>query len=287
MSLPPDSASDSGWYLPMRVLPPAGAAALAVAATVLLAPAASAHTNAPGDNGTVKIHDAKTGEELVKDETHVCTFYVDAFFFDGQQEADWSISRIPPSDKDEKGTVVKQGKLFPDGAGHGRTPDMGLPDGHYRLKYQFTDEHGNAKFKNFWTDCPAEGSTTGSPTGGTTGNPAGGTTGSTTDGSTAGTTAGTTGGTATGGTTGGTTAGSTGGTTTGSSGGTTTGGTPSVSATSSAPAASAGGNSSDDGSKGGSLASTGASVIGISAAAAVLLAVGAAFRFRRRAGRQH
>ncbi|HEY3483640.1 MAG TPA: hypothetical protein VGL02_32660, partial [Streptomyces sp.] len=61
----------------MRVLPSVGAAAVAVAATVLLAPAAYAHGNAPGDNGTIKIHDARTGEELVKNEPHVCTFYLD------------------------------------------------------------------------------------------------------------------------------------------------------------------------------------------------------------------
>ncbi|MET8405784.1 hypothetical protein ABZV53_42660, partial [Streptomyces sp900116325] len=43
-----------------------------VAAALLFAP--SAHATAPGDNGTVKIHDATTGEELRKNEPHVCTF---------------------------------------------------------------------------------------------------------------------------------------------------------------------------------------------------------------------
>jgi hypothetical protein len=34
-----------------------------------LAPAA--HATAPGDNGTVKIHDAQTGEDLRRNEPHV------------------------------------------------------------------------------------------------------------------------------------------------------------------------------------------------------------------------
>lgn len=56
----------------MRALTSVGAAALAVSATLLAAPVAFA--DAPGDNGTIKIHDAKTGEALEKDEPHVCSF---------------------------------------------------------------------------------------------------------------------------------------------------------------------------------------------------------------------
>jgi hypothetical protein len=249
----------------MRVLPSATGAALAVAATVLLSPTAFA--DAPGDNGTVKIHDAKTGEELVKNEPHVCTFYLDAFYFDGRQQAAWEIDQQAPTGS----AVAAKGDITLDAEGHGRTADMTLPDGHYKLVWNFDGEHGSGKHKVFWVTCDKGGTPTPSDTATTPGSTAGGSTGGSTTGDT------TTGGTATGGsTTGGST--STGGSTgtpgtSGSSGGSTT------------PAASP---SATTGSTGGSLASTGASVGGIAALAAVLLGAGVFVRFRRKgAARQH
>lgn len=240
----------------MRVLPSVGAAAVAVAATVMLAPAAFAN-NAPGDNGTIKIHDAKTGEALVKNEPHVCSFYLDAFFFDGEQKADWQIVEMPPTGT--KGKLATSGELTPGADGHGRTDDMNLPDGHYKLTYTFTGEHSEAgKHKVFWTDCPGD-----SGTGGTT-----------TGGDTAGTTGGNTGGDTSGGATSGTTGG---GTVSGGAGN--TGGSSGVGDT-----ASPSPSSSSD-----SLAETGASVVGPSVLAAILLGAGIAFsvRFRRRGAQRH
>ncbi|MFF3786546.1 LPXTG cell wall anchor domain-containing protein [Streptomyces sp. NPDC001933] len=134
----------------MRTLASAGTLTAAVAAAILLAPAA--HATAPGDNGTVKIHDAKTGEELRKNEPHVCTFYLDAFGFDGTQKVDWHIEAWAPT-AHVKGETVKSGSLTLDAEGHGRTPDQSLPDGHYKLFWNFDGEHGQAKHKVFWTDC--------------------------------------------------------------------------------------------------------------------------------------
>ncbi|WP_405839600.1 hypothetical protein OG528_17765 [Streptomyces platensis] len=134
----------------MRPLVSAGTLTAAVAAALLLAP--SAYATAPGDNGTVKIHDAKTGEELRKNEPHVCTFYLDAFGFDGGQQVDWQIESWAPT-ADVKGETVKSGSLTLDGEGHGRTQDQSLPDGHYKLFWNFDGEHGRAKHKVFWTDC--------------------------------------------------------------------------------------------------------------------------------------
>ncbi|CAM5675261.1 LPXTG-motif cell wall-anchored protein OS=Streptomyces violarus OX=67380 GN=FHS41_006817 PE=4 SV=1 [Streptomyces violarus] len=119
---------------------------------LLLAPAA--HATPPGDNGTVKIHDASTDEELRRNEPHVCTFYLDAFGFDGGQEVDWRIDAIPPSEN--KGETVKSGALTLDAEGHGRTEDLSLPDGHYKLFWNFDGEKGAAKHKVFWTDCEDE-----------------------------------------------------------------------------------------------------------------------------------
>ncbi|MGY5013287.1 LPXTG cell wall anchor domain-containing protein [Streptomyces sp. 900105755] len=134
----------------MRTLIRAGALTAGVSAVLLLAPAA--HATAPGDNGTVKIHDAKTGEELRRNEPHVCTFYLDAFGFDTVQQVDWHIEAWAPTAA-TKGETVKSGAITLDAEGNGRTTDLSLPDGHYKLFWNFDGEKGAAKHKVFWTDC--------------------------------------------------------------------------------------------------------------------------------------
>ncbi|SNX61775.1 LPXTG-motif cell wall-anchored protein [Streptomyces sp. TLI_55] len=142
----------------MRTLIRAGALSAVTAAALFAAP--TAYATAPGDNGTVKIHDASTGEELRRNEPHVCTFYLDAFGFDGVQEVDWHIEAWAPT-ADVKGETVKSGEITLDAEGHGRTEDLSLPDGHYKLFWNFEGEKGAAKHKVFWTDC--EGSDDGKP----------------------------------------------------------------------------------------------------------------------------
>ncbi|MFD7441033.1 LPXTG cell wall anchor domain-containing protein [Streptomyces sp. NPDC059909] len=137
----------------MRMLTSTGAVVTAAVCSLLLAPSALA--TPPGDNGTVKIHDATTGEELRKNEPHVCTFYLDAFGFDAGQQVDWRIEVWSPT-AGVKGDEVKSGSLTLDGSGHGRTADLSLPDGHYKLFWNFDGEHGSAKHKVFWTDCESE-----------------------------------------------------------------------------------------------------------------------------------
>ncbi|MGW2770772.1 LPXTG cell wall anchor domain-containing protein [Streptomyces sp. NPDC001275] len=134
----------------MRTPIRAGALTAGVTAVLLLAPAA--HATAPGDNGTVKIHDAKTGEALRRNEPHVCTFYLDAFGFDAVQKVDWHIEAWAPTAA-AKGETVKSGAITLDAEGHGRTADLSLPDGHYKLFWNFDGEKGAAKHKVFWTDC--------------------------------------------------------------------------------------------------------------------------------------
>ncbi|KOV90929.1 LPXTG-domain-containing protein cell wall anchor domain protein [Streptomyces sp. NRRL B-1140] len=165
----------------MRTLSRFGAVCAAASAALLFAPAA--HATAPGDNGTVKIHDAATGEELTRNEPHVCAFYLDAFGFDGGQKVDWHIDAIPPSEN--KGETVESGVLSLDAEGHGRTEDLSLADGHYKLFWTFEGEKGSAKHKVFWSDCEDEqepgGSTpsgsasaSASPSSGVSGSPSGG-----------------------------------------------------------------------------------------------------------------
>ncbi|WP_405872006.1 LPXTG cell wall anchor domain-containing protein [Streptomyces sp. NBC_00005] len=143
----------------MRTLTRAGALS-AVAAAALLAAPVSAHATpfaaGPGDNGTVKIHDSTTGEELRRNEPHVCTFYLDAFGFDAVQQVDWHIEAWAPTAA-TKGETVKTGAITLDADGHGRTVDLSLPDGHYKLFWNFDGENGAAKHKVFWTDCKDSG----------------------------------------------------------------------------------------------------------------------------------
>ncbi|MGW0995761.1 LPXTG cell wall anchor domain-containing protein [Streptomyces sp. NPDC002520] len=134
----------------MRIRATVAAVSGALALSALAMPAA--HATAPGDNGTVKIHDAKTGEELRRNEPHVCTFYLDAFGFDAVQQVDWHIEAWAPTAA-TKGETVKSGDITLDAEGHGRTEDLSLPDGHYKLFWNFDGEKGAAKHKVFWTDC--------------------------------------------------------------------------------------------------------------------------------------
>ncbi|MEU1707947.1 hypothetical protein ABZ478_21595 [Streptomyces sp. NPDC005706] len=136
----------------------------AVASAALFAVPAAAHATAPGDNGTVKIHDARTGEEPRRNEPHVCTFYLDAFGFDGVQRVDWHIEAWAPT-ASVKGETVKSGALTLDTGGHGRTEDLSLPDGHYKLFWNFEGEKGAAKHKVFWTDCAGSEGGAGAPSG--------------------------------------------------------------------------------------------------------------------------
>ncbi|MFF0305165.1 LPXTG cell wall anchor domain-containing protein [Streptomyces sp. NPDC004562] len=138
----------------MRTLFRAGALSAVAASAVLCLPVA-AHATAPGDNGTVKFHDSATGEELRRNEPHVCTFYLDAFGFDRVQRVDWHIEVWAPT-AGVKGETVRSGALTLDGEGHGRTADLTLPDGHYKLFWNFAGEKGSAKHKVFWTDCGEE-----------------------------------------------------------------------------------------------------------------------------------
>ncbi|MFJ8132646.1 LPXTG cell wall anchor domain-containing protein [Streptomyces hydrogenans] len=273
-----------------------------MAGSLILAPTAFATGGPKGDNGTVKIHDSKTGEEFKQNEPKVCEFYLDAFHFDAQQKANWHIEAWAVNEK-PKGETVQEGLITLDAEGHGRTEDMTLANGQYKLFWNFDGENGKAKHKVFKVDCEVEnpstgGSTTGETTTGgtTTGETTTGetTTGETTTGETTTGESTATGGTTTGGaTTGETTTGessatgettatggssATGETTTGetTTGGSTTGGT-------ATGEASTGGTDVKGGSEEGNLAETGAGApIGAMAGVAAALAAAGAFLVMRR-----
>ncbi|MFE2299963.1 hypothetical protein ACFXAW_17390 [Streptomyces sp. NPDC059445] len=123
-------------------------AALAVAGTALLgAPAAVA---APGDNGDVKVHDANTPFDNQRDDPKVCRFYLDGFNFDAGQQISWSIAHQPGA----AGDPVLAGTLAASPTGRAGTRILTLPDGQYKLTWNFQGENGAGKSKVFKVDCP-------------------------------------------------------------------------------------------------------------------------------------
>jgi hypothetical protein len=128
-----------------------GVVLLATGLTVgLAAPGAGAQPK--GDNGTVKIHRSATPVTDRRNQPHVCVFYLDAFGFDPGQSVSWQIKSWPPTGDR---SVVTSGALALDSNGDGHTGDMTLQNGHYKLFWNFTGEHGFAKQKVFWVKCPA------------------------------------------------------------------------------------------------------------------------------------
>ena len=127
-----------------------GAATAALAFTG--APAAHA---APGDNGDIKVHESTTPVTDQRDEPQVCRFYLDAFNFDTLQLVSWTIEQQPPT-----GTQQVAAGALALVNGTGRTPDMTLPNGHYRVNWTFAGETGSAKHKVFIVDCGPGGGPT-------------------------------------------------------------------------------------------------------------------------------
>ncbi|MEV6961615.1 hypothetical protein AB0M97_20915 [Streptomyces sp. NPDC051207] len=143
---------------------PRRAAALAVLATagsmLLAAPTASA---APGDNGDIKIHSATTAADDPVNEPKVCDFYLAAFNFAPGQTVNWTVETQPkvPNGPTESGVLT-----LPTGAG--KTKNLKLPDGTYKVTWKTVGGMGADKQKTFKVDCPDDPA---SPNGGP---PAGG-----------------------------------------------------------------------------------------------------------------
>lgn len=107
----------------------------------------------PGDNGTVDVHRAGTPADRPCNQPKVCKFYLVGRGFDAGQQVTWVIKAWKPTG--DNATVVSSGSLTMDENGAGRTPDMSLPNGHYKLFWTFAGEHGKAKHKVFWVKCPS------------------------------------------------------------------------------------------------------------------------------------
>jgi hypothetical protein len=149
-----------------RVFYVRGAALVATAASLTVAGLganAMAATHSPkGDNGTVKVHRSTTSPDDPRNEPHVCAFYLVGFHFDAAQQVAWRIVSWPPTGNR---TEVLHGTLPLDANGHGRTNDLSLPNGHYKLYWNFNGENGKAKQKVFWVKCDDGGTPTPTPSG--------------------------------------------------------------------------------------------------------------------------
>ncbi|WP_431045181.1 hypothetical protein ACQUSR_26840 [Streptomyces sp. P1-3] len=138
-------------------LPPLGtrrsAAALAAlacgAATLMAAPAAVA---APGDNGDVKVHSAGTPVTDQRNETRVCGFYLAGLDFDTVQEVNWA---IVPQGEDARSRGLSGGISL--AGGMGRTDELSLADGTYRLTWNIEGQTRAGKQKVFNVDCASQG----------------------------------------------------------------------------------------------------------------------------------
>ncbi|MGW4469553.1 hypothetical protein ACWENQ_07760 [Nonomuraea sp. NPDC004354] len=143
-------------------------AALAVLAISNTASAGAVQGKPPGDNGDVKIHKWTTPEDAQRNEPRVCVFYLVGFNFDAAEQVSWEIKSWPPTGDR---TTVKSGTLVLNQDGHGRTVDMTLPNGHYKLFWTFAGKHGAPKHKVFWVKCEPTPTQTPTPTGTPSGTP--------------------------------------------------------------------------------------------------------------------
>ena len=112
----------------------------------------------PGNNGTVKVHEGvvEVSPERQED-SHVCTFHLHGFNFDGGSSGTWDIAPQAPG-----GGPGAHGNWGPaDSSGEWRTSGATttLADGHYKLSWRqlVPSAPGGDKHKVFWVECAAQG----------------------------------------------------------------------------------------------------------------------------------
>ena len=134
--------------------------------------------NPPGNNGTVFIHDV-AGDTSPHNVPHVgCTFYVDFFNFDADQQVTVSFAGQAPTGKDTPLAGTWSGTVSTDDAsGAGNDFDLELPfsdtqlgvtdlgapahQGYHVKMTLVTNQPGDHKYKVFWMQpCAAAGATT-------------------------------------------------------------------------------------------------------------------------------
>jgi LPXTG-motif cell wall-anchored protein len=129
---------------------------------MLSASPAYADPNAPGNNGTIKIHEIPEREPAMANDPHVCRFHVHGFNFDDDSEGTWWIVAWPPTG--DGSSVVRGPTSWSAGAsGEWISAQVNLGNGHYKAYAKQRDEPtpGGNKQKVFWVECGGAGSTGG------------------------------------------------------------------------------------------------------------------------------
>jgi LPXTG-motif cell wall-anchored protein len=128
----------------------------------LAATPASADPNAPGNNGTIKIHESPGEREpAMANDPHVCLFHIHGFKFDNNSTGEaWIESWPPTGDRSQ----VWQGTWSAGSTGEWRTGDIQLANGHYKAYAKQMNEPtpGGDKQKVFWVECGGTSGGTGS-----------------------------------------------------------------------------------------------------------------------------
>jgi LPXTG-motif cell wall-anchored protein len=123
----------------------------ALAAALLLAGGSVASADPPGNNGTLKIHDAATGQEDRRNEPKVCDFYLVGFGFDANSTGSW---RIQGHGGPNAGADSRSDDFEANADGFWRTGVMRLTDGMYKAFAKQNGTPGGEKQKVFKVDCP-------------------------------------------------------------------------------------------------------------------------------------
>jgi uncharacterized membrane protein YgcG len=108
-------------------------------------PSAAAGTLPAGANGDIKVHNSSRPPDDETNDPKVCEFYLAAFNFDPNSGQSWTIHEQPGD------TVVSSGSITVDQNGNGRSADMTLPDGLYKVEWPAPP--GANKSKVFKVEC--------------------------------------------------------------------------------------------------------------------------------------
>jgi hypothetical protein len=141
-----------------RALLAAGVATIAVSLVLSIAPVIAANGNGNGGNdgsgggnaGTIKIHDATTGQETTDgdNEPHVCAFWVAFYAPDPFEAGTWQLLSWAPTGD---GSVVASGTYDTTGDGLDATATLTPDPGHYRFEWAGVGSN-NSKHKTLWVD---------------------------------------------------------------------------------------------------------------------------------------
>ena len=125
-------------------------AAFALSASVAL----GAPTGAPGNNGTIKVHDDREPSPDIKNQPHVdCPFHFHFFFADAGQTGDWWVMTWPPTGPQVFSGLA--GSYTTNANGEYVTGDLTLDAGHYKLYWEGRNSQ-NVKHKAFWVDTSCQ-----------------------------------------------------------------------------------------------------------------------------------